>query len=74
MPISEHRPRGAVSAQGPWKFTVHPVCALDGTLIVVLKGGETVGHYFGATEREAAAAAAADIRGVLAGRTDGDAP
>ena len=74
MPIPEHRPPGPrrpVSVQRQWNLTIHPLCALDGILIVALNGGETVDYYFGATERAAAAAVAADIGGVRAGRDDG---
>ena len=74
MPISEHRPpepRRPASVPRRWDLTVHPLCALDGMLLVVLNGGETVDYYFGVTEQAAAAAVAADISELRAGRNDG---
>ena len=43
------------------EYTMHVLPALDGVLLYLTLRGEHVGTYFGATERAAAAAAAADL-------------
>ena len=42
-------------------YSVHALSALDGVLLHVVSGGETVGSFFGPTEEAAAAAFAAHV-------------
>ena len=64
-------PPGITPADG---YTMHVLPALDGVLLYLTLRGEHVGTYFGATERAAAAAAAADlIASVTITNDEGDA-
>jgi hypothetical protein len=47
--------------QSGGSYSIHPLVALDGVCLYVIKGGEAVGLYFGVTARAAAAALAADL-------------
>ena len=42
-------------------YTLHPLIALDGVLILVTSHGEAVGYHFGKTEEAAAASAATHL-------------
>ena len=46
-------PDGGPPPQRP-SYSVHPLSALDGVLLYVSSNGETVGFYFGTSERLAA--------------------
>ena len=63
----EQRPRDTDRVRSRREFSLHPLSALDGVMIVVLAGGETVDFYFGATELAAASAVAVDISAAPAG-------
>ena len=64
---------GAGAPQPPDGYLMHPLPALDGVLIYVTLHGEHVGTYFGATERAAAAAVAADLVEIVSGTDEASA-
>ena len=49
-------------------YSIHPLSALDGVLLYVCRNGETVGFYFGASERLAAASLAHSLPVASEGR------
>ena len=53
--------RAAAPAVSRRDYKVHPLAALDGVLIYVALNGETVGYFFGKTEKAAAEALAAAL-------------
>lgn len=55
------RPPGKPAAGVSGSYSLHPLAALDGVLIQVTLNGETVGHFFGRTEEEAAEQVAAEV-------------
>ena len=51
--------------QSGGSYSIHPLVALDGVCLYVLRAGEPVGFYFGVTARGATAAAAEDLFGAV---------
>jgi hypothetical protein len=78
MAIPPKRPSARTSSASPESassrrsYSLHPLAALDGVYLYVTAGGESVGFYFGKTERAVAELAAADLIAAEAGSHDPD--
>jgi len=52
-------------------YSIHPLAALDGTLLYVTLNGEAVGSWFGATDELAAQAVARHLSATASQTSDG---